>query len=146
MSAEQPESIPQPTSEEQSSSGTDGALRSSPESSPSARSGRSAAGASDPADPAAAAARKRRRGSRGGKNRRRPAKPSDPTSTGISIGGDADSLVEQPELPDPPHEGQVRAEGDHADILADVLVDSAVIPLSTTKASGRPFPTPKTAP
>ncbi len=130
MSAEQPESIPQPTSEEQSSSGTDGALRSSPESSPSARSGRSAAGASDPADPAAAAARKRRRGSRGGKNRRRPAKPSDPTSTGISIGGDADSLVEQPELPDPPHEGQVRAEGDHADILADVLVDSAVIPLS----------------
>ncbi len=140
MSAELPESIPLPTSEEQSSSGTDGALRSSPESSPSARSGGSAAGVSDPpdpADPAAEAARKRRRGSRGGKNRRRPAKPSDPASTAISIDGDADSLGEQPELPDPPHEGQVRAEGDDTDTLADVLADSAAVPLSDVADDAR---------
>ncbi len=107
-------------------------------------------GPSDPLDQAAAAAaaaRKRRRGSRGGKNRRRPAKPGDPAGAGVALDrdpdeGDAveavDDLGDQPELPDPPHEGQVRVEGDAPGALGDLLTDSSVDPLTDDTEEARP--------
>ena len=154
MSAEQPESTPPPTAVERQPSGAELDRRSpsddssaDPSRTPTVGSADPTAGSADASDPtagsadasdavdaAAAAARKRRRGSRGGKNRRRPAKPGDPAGVagGGSAGGEGDAFFEgdalgdQPELPDPPYEGQVRGEAVASDALDDVLTDSAV--------------------
>ena len=60
----------------------------------------------DGGDEATAAARKRRRGSRGGKNRRKSAKAGETSD-------------DQPELPDPPHEGQVSSADSASDQQPD---------------------------
>ena len=137
MSAEQPESTPRPTSGERPPSGPDldraSLSGASPDEGSGASTRASTVGSSDPLDPAlaaAAAARKRRRGSRGGKNRRRPTKPGDTAGVGADLDVSVDALGDQPELPDPPHEGQIRTEDDAPDALADVLTDSSVDPLT----------------